>query len=280
MSGDTAYKTNRMSNILAPEADSEAQGQTEAEAEAPVEAEVREDLPEKYRGKTAEEIADMHANAERELGRIRNELGTYRGLVKDLSSLQRSAPEPSTVQEEDVDLSSDSIYTDPVGAIKKVVQHELKPVRKEQEQAALKAQVEMETAALEAEFPNLEDIVGSKEFNEFSNATGSRKHDLEVAANGDGLGQVRAARRLLEDFNDFQRYTKKTDEDTSVTAVEEAKKVSTDRGRTSAPISNKPKIYESDVISLINKDPVKYRSPSFQKELLSAITDGRFVKNT
>ena len=101
----------------------------------------------------------------------------------------------------------------------------------------------------------------------------------EVSEIPTGLAQVRAARRLLEDYNDFQEAVK-PEEAPAETPVERAKKVATESGGGSGPISSKAQVLESDVIALINSDPTKYRSPSYQKELLAAIKEGRFVKNT
>ena len=274
---NTAYQHRPMSKVLAPTADQEAEGKSE-ETPPASEEEVENALPEKYRGKTAEEIAEMHSNAEKELGRIRNELGTMRGLVSDLSSLQRQAPEPQTVQEpEEVDLTGDEVLSRPAESIRKVVQRELEPMRQASEREKAEAALRMETQRLEADFSDLQDTVTSEEFVQFANRTSSRQRDLEIAANGEGLAQVHAARRLLEDFQDFKAATTPPKEETP---VEKAKKVATERRTTGAPISGKPQIFESEVIDLINSDPDKYRSPSFQRELNEAIAEGRFVKNT
>jgi hypothetical protein len=37
-------------------------------------------------------------------------------------------------------------------------------------------------------------------------------------------------------------------------------------------------VYESDVLKLIQSDPEKYRSPTFQRELAKAIRENRYVK--
>ena len=83
------YKHKPMSQILAP-ASATAEDKGEAKL-APKEEPKGTELPEKYRGKTAAEIADMHMNAEQELGRVRNEVGSMRGLISDLSAIQRPA---------------------------------------------------------------------------------------------------------------------------------------------------------------------------------------------
>ena len=84
----TAFAPTPQSEILAPAADPTAEAPTDDKPAAA--AEVTE-VPEKYKGKSTEDVIDMHQNAEKRLGEIQNELGTMRGLVTDLSSLQRPA---------------------------------------------------------------------------------------------------------------------------------------------------------------------------------------------
>lgn len=52
-------------------------------------------LPDKFRGKSAAEIAQAYANLESELGRARNEIGTNRRLVDELLNLRREPPAKS-----------------------------------------------------------------------------------------------------------------------------------------------------------------------------------------
>ena len=279
----TAYQHRPLSKILAPDADTA--DEEKSAKDAPSEPkQVNEpddsDLPEKYRGKTAKEIAEMHMNAEKELGRTRNELGTYRGLVTDLTSLQRQSPQAKTPEQEEVDVTGDQILSDPKGSIQRVVQQELKPVKEQLAADAANESMRMELTALETQFGDYSQVVLSDGFKEFANRTPSRQLDLRTAAEGEGIEQVRAARRLLEDYTDFQAATKKDEEPKAETPVEKARKVATESTKKGTPISGKPKIYESDVIALINSDQAKYRSPSFQKELTEAIREGRFVKNT
>ena len=271
----TAYRSKPLSEILAPAADPEAQAQTDVKPAAAV---AESYVPEKYRGKDVLSVIEMHQNAEQRLGQLQNEVGQLRGLVTDLSALQRPTPASQTAQQETIDVSSDDLLTDPVAAVRKIVQPEFDRRDAEKDKLAAETIVETEGAALLREFGNLDAIVASEGFQKFAQRTASRQADLVTAAQGHGLQQVRAARRLLEDYNDFQQAT--SSEKKTESGVDKARKVATESGGSGAPISSKPQIFESDVITLINSDPMKYRSPSFQKQLVEAIKEGRFVANT
>jgi len=271
----TAYTTRPMSEILAPAADPAAEAPTDDKPAAA--AEEAPALPEKYAGKTTEDVIEMHQNAEQRLGQIQNELGTMRGLVTDLSALQRPAPEPQPAEQEPVDVSGDDLLSDPRDAVMKILQPELDKLSAASDQQAANDLFQAEGKALMDTY-DVDAIVQSSDFQDFAARTPSRQADLEFAAKGTGVAQVRAARRLMEDFTDFQQTT--SAEKTVETPVEKARKVVTESAGTGAPISGKPQIFEADVIALINSDPAKYRSPSYQNELLGAIKEGRFVKNT
>jgi len=271
----TAHRTKPQSEILAPAADPAAEAPTD---EKPAAAAEVPEVPEKYQGKSVGDVIDMHQNAEKRLGEIQNELGTMRGLVTDLSALQRPAPEPQPAAQEPVDVSGDDLLSDPVAAVQKILQPELDKLSAASDKRAADDLFQTEGKALLEAYPELDSTVRTAEFQDFVNRTPSRQAELELASRGTGVAQVRAANRLMEDYTDFQ--TTASAEKTDPTPVEEARKVATEAAGTGAPISGKPQIFEHDVIALINSDSTKYRSPSYQKELMAAIKEGRFVKNT
>lgn len=270
-------KARSMSEIVAPAAEPIVETKS---APAPVVAEelAEKTLPDKYDGKTVAEVADMHMNAEQELGRVRNENHTYRGLVSDLTALSRPQPELETKVQEPIDVSGDDLIQDPVGTIRKVVAQDLAEVRAEGSAQVLAQQVQTEELALARDYGDIDNIVKTSEFQSFALRTPSRQADFNTAAIGEGLDQVRAARRLLEDFADFQEVTKAPEEKIELTPVEQAKLAATEGAGPAGSITTKTQIFESDVIKMVTADPLKYRSPSFQAELSSAIKEGRFVK--
>jgi hypothetical protein len=288
------YQHRPLSQILAPAAEPKVEGQATdqprdpvtgkyvAPAAAPTQDKTDFTLPEKYVGKSAEEIAKMHMNAEQELGRVRNEVGTYRGLVNDLTSVQRQPAASQTVEPEKIDVSGDEILTNPAGAIDKVVTQRLAERDAKDNEVAATTQFELEGAALMNAYPDLDTIVASTEFQAFASRTPSRQNDFVTAAQGQGIEQVRAARRLLEDFKDFRDASTANagpSEAQTQTPVQQAAAVATEGASASGAVSPKELIYEADVINLIHTNSAKYRSPSFQAELMAAIKEGRYVKS-
>jgi hypothetical protein len=225
----------------------------------------------------------MHQNAESRLGEIQNELGTLRGVVTDLTQLQRTPVAPQPVEQETIDVSGDDLIQRPVETVRKIVAQDNAAQKEVDDAELLKQTVIQEEHALTTDFGDIPAIVGTEEFQSFATRTPARHRDFVTAAKGEGLEQVRAARRLLEDFNDFQDALKPVKpvvpETPVLTPVEEAKAVSTEGAGPAGSITTKDAIYEADVLDMIRDEPIKYRSPSFQAELTAAIKEGRFVKS-
>jgi len=275
----SVYKHRPLSEILAPAAAAKPEGQTEPSPEdAPAPAVEKPAVPEKYQGKSVEDVIEMHRNSESRLGQLQNEVGSLRGLVTDLSSIQRPSSDASTAEEESVEVSSEEILSDPVGAVRRIVQPELDKQASQREADVADSLVQTESTALMTEFGDIDAIVSTEDFQKFATRTAGRQSDFNTAATGEGLNQVRAARRLLEDYADFKEQT--TNSKTEPTPTEQARQVATQGSTTGAPVSSKPQIHESDVIALINSDRAKYNSPQFQSELMAAIKEGRYVRSS
>lgn len=277
-----AFQHRPMSSILAPTVDPKVEGQsTEQPRDEATGQFVSPDaepstIPDKYQGKTIEQVIDMHQNLEREYGRQANEVGTYRGLVNDLTQLQRQ-PEPSQpVVQEPIDVSGDELIQNPVETVRKIVKQDLDALKRTDETVTTDTQFEIEGRALMASYPDLDKTVATAEFQQFASRTPSRQRDFQTAATGKGVDQVRAARRLMEDFADFEAQS--TEPNPGPTPTEQARAAATEGSGPTGAVSTKPQLFESDVIALINSDPAKYRSPSFQAELMLAIKEGRYVK--
>lgn len=302
----TAYQHRPLSAILAPAPEKAPDGSTVAPvvaAPAPAVAEVDP----KYSGKSVTDVIEMHQNAESRLGQIQNEVGTLRGLVTELSQIQRTAAETVVEEQEPVTVSGEELIADPVEAINRIIKPQLEKAEADAEQRAADSLVDTESRQLVADFGDVNAIVSTPEFQAFAQRTPTRNSDFHTAAKGEGMDQVRAARRLLEDFKDFQSLT--APQTTTIapdtlqpvvaptapvvpvvpvapvapvvpTPVQAARAVTTEAGGTGAPVAGKAQIFESDVIALINSDVTMYRSPSYQAELMLAIKEGRFVANS
>ena len=75
-------------------------------------------IPEKYQGKSMEEIVQMHKEAEKLLGRQSGEVGELRKVVDDYisQSITTQAPQQTVEPEEDIDY-----FTDPQGAVNRAI---------------------------------------------------------------------------------------------------------------------------------------------------------------
>ena len=74
------------------QADYDIQEETQLEAEQPETI-----IPEKYAGKTLEDVIEMHQNAEKVLGKQGLEVGHQRKLIESLMASQQQATEPTPV---------------------------------------------------------------------------------------------------------------------------------------------------------------------------------------
>jgi len=116
-------------DVTTPVPDSTAAGQTEtANVTEPV-----EELPEKYRGKSAIEIAKMHQEAEKLIGRQANEVHEVRSLADQLlkQQLDSKAKEAKPLEES----LEEDFFADPASAVNRQV--EKHPAVLEARQAAL-----------------------------------------------------------------------------------------------------------------------------------------------
>ena len=95
------------------------------ETEKPV-----EELPEKFQGKSIEDIAKSYSNLEQQYGKQGNELGELRKLADSL--IQKNLQESQTQSPADVieqELSDEDFVLNPVEAVRKVVEESLKPIK-------------------------------------------------------------------------------------------------------------------------------------------------------
>ena len=92
-------------------------------------------VPEKYQGKSLEEVVQMHQEAEKLLGRQSSEVGELRKVVDDYinSQTQLSAPQQPVEPEDDLDY-----FTDPQAAVNRAIENHPKIREAEQYSAQYK----------------------------------------------------------------------------------------------------------------------------------------------
>lgn len=276
-------------NILVPDAPATESDTTEEVESEETQAAVNADgvaaeakdndtpsIPEKYRGKSLEEIIEMHMNAEKEIGRQANEVGTYRDLLKSMSDARSSSDsQTDTTEEKPVEVSSDDLWDNPTEAIRSVVrdalQKEIAPIQQNLGQQQLEAQV----GALLKEHPDAEQIGADPEFQAFVEKSPYRLMDAQRwVENRD----VDAARRLLSDWKELHPGKEPTKTvETEESAVRKARAVATESGRGTGGPKGQDTLSKREVMKVFINDRDLYDSDAFQQKLLAHARRGTLV---
>lgn len=237
--------------------------QQEVEVEQPQE---KAALPDKYQGKSLEEVVQMHQEAEKLLGRQSGEVGELRKVVDDYISTQtqQSAPQPQTVEpEEDIDY-----FTDPQGAVNRAIENH--PKIKEAEAYSSNYKKQSALAELSNKHPDMQDILGDPKFAEWIKASKIRTQ-LFVAA--DQQYDADSADELFSLWKERKVVTEQTAKVEKQARKQQLKAANTGNARGSAETTRKKVYRRADIIKLMRTDPERYQALS--EEILQAYSEGR-----
>ena len=227
------------------------------------------DLPDKYQGKSAKELAEMHSNLEKLMGKQSQEVGELRkafdAMVKDSiiarNNEAQAAPEPEV---EDVDF-----FTDPKAAIERAVSNH--PTLKQAQAVAAEMAKKEAIAALQSRHPDMKEVLGNEKFQEW---VGASKIRTQLYQNADRNYDYDSANELLDLWKERQTVVKQTAAVEKVAQKNEVKKAATGSGRSNPTGQTTRKTYRRrDIIELMQKDPKRYES--LQDEILKAYSEGR-----
>lgn len=250
------------------------------------------ELPEKFRGKSIEDIQKMYLELESETGRLRNDLGqtrneasTWRSLAEEGIAARRGNNEET--HSEPVDISSDDLFADPRGSISKLVEEVLEKRLTPVNEKVTRIESTTEADAFVRDYPDYVQTGNDPEFQKYVAANPRRVATAQRAIKGD----VSAMRDLMEGWEERKalvaELTPVTTEDGETgeetaprkpTGVEGARKVATDKSGSGGATKPGKIFHQSDVVKLILNDPEKYRSEAYQKELTAAMREGRYKK--
>jgi hypothetical protein len=226
-----------------------------------------DDIPEKYRGKSAKEIARMHQEAEKALGRQGSEVGELRRLVDDfikaqtVNKTQQQAPENDDV--DDVDF-----FADPKAAISKAI--EKHPKIRAAEELILSNKKAEALNTLKTQHPDFQEIVQSPDFAEW---VGKSKVRQELFLRADQAYDFDAANELLSTFKERKAVVEKTKAIEQVERKQAVKAASMGTGKGSSETIGKKTYRRSDIIDLMMRNPDRYAALS--DEIMAAYAEGR-----
>jgi len=242
----------------------EIQQEATAEVEQPPEPE--QTLPEKYQGKSLEEVVQMHQEAEKLLGRQSSEVGELRKVVDDYISSQtpEQAPQQQYVEpEDDIDF-----FTNPQGAVNRAIENH--PKIKEAQEYSMQYKQQASLATLQAKHPDMQTILNDPKFAEWIKASKIRTQ-LFVAA--DQQYDADSADELFSLWKERKTVAQQTAQVEKQARKQTLKAANTGNARGTGEGSRKKTYRRSDLIKLMKTDPERYQALS--NEILQAYAEGR-----
>ena len=229
-----------------------------------------EELPEKYKGKSAIEIAKMHQEAEKLIGRQANEVHEVRSLADQLLKQQLDANKK--VQQQPIEESlEEDFFADPKQAVARTV--EKHPAVIEARQAALEMKKMKTAQQLAAKHPDFTTIASDAGFQDWVKSSAIR---LNLFAKADAEYDFESADELLSTYKEIkqikqQQQTQATQAVESTAQAQAMKAATVDVGGSG---ETSRKVYRrADLIKLKMTDPNRYDAMS--DEIMAAYSEGR-----
>ena len=260
---------NEEETVSAIEEMESATAETPEPEETVEESAPESDLPEKYQGKSASELAEMHSNLEKLMGKQSQEVGELRkafdSMVQDSIVTRRneahSAPEPEV---DDVDF-----FTDPKAAVAKAVASD--PTLQHARHVAAEMAKKEAMASLKTSHPDMKDVLSNPKFQEW---VGASKIRTQLYQSADQNYDYESANELISLWKDRTEVVKQTQAIEKQAQKQELKKASTGSSRSNPSGQTKRKTYRRrDIIELMQKDPSRYEA--MQPEIMKAYAEGR-----
>lgn len=237
--------------------------QQESQEDTPVnqEEQAEDDIPERYKGKSAKDLIRMHQEAEKLMGRHSKEVGDLRRVVDDFIKAQTITKEAPPDEEVD-------FFSDPKKAVEVAVSKHPKIKEAERMTAELARQTALQQ--LQTAHPDFQDILEDEGFKEW---VGKSKVRSELLSRADQRFDFDAADELFSSWKERQALVKTTVETQKADRKQQVKQASTGSVKGSAePVSRK--VYRrSEIIDLMRKDPDRYMA--LQPEIMQAYAEGR-----
>jgi len=223
-------------------------------------------LPDKYQGKSLEEVVKMHQEAEKLLGRQSSEVGELRKVVDDYISTQTPAQAP---QQQHVEPEDDIDYfTDPQAAVNRAIENH--PKIREAQQYTEQYKKQTSLSAVQSKHPDMQTILGDPKFAEWIKASKIRTQ-LFVAA--DQQYDADAADELFSLWKERKTVARQTAAVEKQARKQTLKAANTGNARGTGEGTRKKVYRRSDIIKLMKTDPERYQALS--DEILQAYAEGR-----
>ena len=219
-----------------------------------------DNVPDKYRNKSAAELVQMHQEAERMLGRQSGEVGELRKVVDEFVMSQSSTKEQPVDEEIDY-------FSDPERAIQKAIDNH--PAVREAQRTSTDMKKSSAQAMLKDTHPDMAEVLQDSAFVSWVGESSFRTKLLQQA---DQNFDYEAADEIFSLWKDRKALIGQTVNAEKSSRNATVKSAST--GGASGTQTNSKKIFRrQDIIKLMKNDPDRYSALS--DEIMVAYQEGR-----
>ena len=224
------------------------------------------ELPEKYKGKSVEDLVQMHQELEKFSGKQSTEVGELRRLVDDHIQTQlvaQQAPQQQQQQDDDVDF-----FVDPKTAVSRAIDNHPKILEAQAYTEQAKKQATL--AQLQQRHPEMESVLQDPKFAEWIKGSKVR---TQLFVQADQQYDYDAANELFSLWKERNQVVEQTAQAEKAARKSAVKTASTGNARGTSEGSRKKVYRRADISKLMRTDPERYQSLS--DELLKAYAEGR-----
>ena len=251
--------------------DNEATDQLEQDTlETPLEEEPTQEelgLPEKYQGKSVEDLVQMHQELEKFSGKQSTEVGELRKVVDNYiqtqTQLSEQAPQQQQEQDEEVDF-----FVDPASAVNRAIDNHPKIKEAQAYTEQYKKQATM--AQLQQQHPDMEAILQDAKFAEWIKGSKVR---TQLFVQADQMYDYDAANELFSLWKERSQAVQQTAQAEKQARKSAVKTANTGNARGTAEGSRKKTYRRADLINLMKTDPDRYMA--LQPEIMAAYAEKR-----
>jgi hypothetical protein len=234
-------------------------------------------IPDRFKGKTVEEMYQIFANAEKRIGTLAHDLGQQRQMTDQLLQMKREndlRANGATQQQQQAAtaVTASDLLENPKQALDKYFEAKESGTVNELRQRLATQESLMAQTSFVTKHPDWQEHTNDPAFVEWARQTPWRSNLAASAAQNN----LQAADALLTEYKAYQPLLRQTNESTNLAA---ARKVGLERSAGAGDATSQasgPIIRRRDSMALRISDPDRYESPGYQNALLAAIRDGRY----
>lgn len=234
-----------------------------------------DDLPEKFRGKSAKDVYEAYKQLESQYGRMANDLGQQRAITDRILNLRRDNDlrqnGSGVTQPEVPKIKATDLAEDPTGSIEKVVNARLARERQEAEQNAVETSRQLAAQRFVTSHPDYQDYVNNSEFMQWVQESPTRRRAAAAVQAGD----FDSGNDLLSEFKESKKARAKVTDETNLNAARNASLESGSRGNSDSTKGSGRIYNRADLLRLQMTNPDLYYSDEYQAVIMKAYAEKR-----